>query len=279
MPTRATEPAVRSGDPTPDQNFAAAFTIYAGVVSMGYGLVVALLAGVRSPAVLFATASVTVLVGGLCGGAAIGQWEFRPHRVGRSRLRYGFVLPGAVLVGGGIGNWLFGVDAVGVASLFLGFAGFSFGGLLAMMARTRYVRALVGDRESLVSFRAETAPAAKRRRYILIGVLFAAMPVAFAVGFIVQSGYTSYLPGFGGLIGALLGSGIRSETMHVHSEGIEIERPVNRQFIAWSRLGGFKQTGAELRLERPLAPDYRLDRSQIEDIDTVIELLRANLDS
>lgn len=267
--------AVFDGDDPPDQNVRLAGILYGGVVGAGSGLVTALFAGVQSAGFVFAVTCVGLVAGGVVGG----QLTAALRRTGGSPLRYCLLLPGLCFVGAGIAGLLSDFGPVALLSVFVGLVTFGMGSAVGMMARTRYVRAVCRDSTPAVSWTAESSKAAKRQRYAIIGGL-----VVIAVGGVVLDligpyEISSYLPFLGGVIGGLLGSGIRSETLHAHETGIEVERPINRGFIPWDRISGYELSDTELRIERPYLPDYRCDRSRIDDIDAVVETFDRYLDA
>jgi hypothetical protein len=262
--------AVFGGEP--DQNILVATILYGGVIGAGLGLVAALFAGVESTGFVFAVSCVGLVVGGLVGG----RLTTALRRTGGSRLRYSLLLPGLCVLGGGIVGLRWDVGAVALFSVFVGLGTFSIGGAIAMMVRSRYVRALCNG-EPLVSWTATSSKPAKRRQYAIAGGLVVITVGSLAIS--VTAGYERFpsLPFFGGVIGGLLGSGARSETLHAHEDGIEVERPINRGFIPREQISGYTLSEAELRIERPYRSDYRCDPRQIEDIDAVVEGLDSHL--
>jgi hypothetical protein len=269
--TTATGTVVFDSDDPPDQNIRLAAILFGGVVGVGSSLVATLFAGVQSVGFVFAVACVGLVAGGLVGG----QLTATLRRMGRSRLRYCLVLPGLCLVGAGVMGSVAGFGAVSLLPVLAGLVAFVLGGVVGMMVRTRYVRAVCSASAPTVSWAAETSNAAKRRRYgIAIGLAVIAV-AGIAIDLIGQyeSGISTYVPLFGGIVGGLLGGGIRSETLHAHEPGIEVERPVNRGFIPWDRVSGYKLSETELRIELSYRTDYRCDRAQIDDVDAVVETL------
>lgn len=274
-PTTRAGTAVFDGDDSPDQNVRLAGIFYGGVVGASSGLVTTLFAGMQSASFVFAV----TCVGLVAGGAVGAQLTAALRRTGGSRLRYCLLLPGLCLVGAGIVGLLSGVGPVALLSVFVGLVTVGMGSAVGMLARTRYVRAVCRDSTPVVSWTAETSTAAKRQRFAIAGGFGVLAVGGVVLNLIGPYEISSYLPFVGGVIGGLLGRGIRSETLHAHQVGIEVERPINRGLIPWARISGYELSDTELRIERPYLPDYRCARAQIDDIDAVVETFDRYLDT
>jgi hypothetical protein len=274
MPTSA---ALANGDPTPDQGFRLAFGVYAGVVAAGFALVGSLLAGVLSPVILSLIGFGTLVVGVVVGAAVVGRWAHGPERAGGSVLRNLFMLPGAVLVLGSGVAWVLDALLLAIASVLLGSFGLALGATVTMLCRTRYVAALCGESTPAVTWVAEASRPAKRLRFFAVGLVFLAAMLGIFADLVFDLGITSLMPMVGGLGGALLGGTLRSDTLRAYESGIEIERPINRGFLTWDQIGGYQLTDEELRIERPWRMDYRCDRSEIDDVDAVVDVLETHV--
>jgi MFS family permease len=224
---------------------------------------------VQSAGFVFAVACVGLVAGGLVGG----QLTAALRRTGGSRLRYCLVLPGLCLVGAGVVGSVAGFGAVFLLPVLAGLVAFVLGGVVGMMVRTRYVRAVCADSTPAVSWTAETSQAAKRRRYAIVFGLSVLAVGGIILDLIGQYGVSPYVPFLSSVMSGLLGIGMRSETMHAHETGIEVERPINRGFIPWNRISGYNLSETELQIELAYRPDYRCDRAQIDDVDAVVEAL------
>jgi hypothetical protein len=275
MTATATDSPFAGGNSSPDHGFRIAFCVYTAVVAASVALVGVLLAGVWSAGVLSAVGFATLVVGGVLGGVAIGRWDHGPERAGGSVLRNLFMLPGIVLIVGSGVAWALDAVLLAIASVLLGSLALAVGATVTMMCRTRYVVALCGDSTPAVTWVAEASRPAKRLRFFLVGLVFLGAMLGIVADFVFEWGISTLLPGVGGLGGALLGGTLRSDTLHAYEAGIEIERPINRGFVPWERVHGYRLTDEELRIERSLWPDYRCDRSAIDDVDAVVDALET----
>jgi hypothetical protein len=278
MTATATDSPFAGGNSSPDQGFRIAFGVYAGVIAASVALVGVLLAGVWSAGVLSAVGFATLVVASVLGGVAVGRWDHGPERAGGSVLRNLLMLPGAVLIVGSGVAWVLDAVLLAIASVLLGSLALAVGATVTMMCRTRYVVALCGDSTPEATWVAEASQPARRLRFFVVGLVLLAAMVGIFADLVFDLGITSLMPMVGGLGGALLGGTLRSDTLHAYEAGIEIERPINRGFLTWDQIGGYRLTEEELRIERPWRMDYRCDRSAIDDVDAVVDTLEAYVD-
>lgn len=263
-------------DSTPDRDFCIAFGCFTGVVATGLVLVGALVAGVRAVSPLGFAVLGTLLVGSIIGGLVVRWWSHGPEQFGGSLRQYVSLAPSLLLLGVG---WLYRGE-VGLSLLVLcwAFVTLLAGTMVGAMARTRYVRALLQDSTPAVRWQAETPARVKRRRLVFAGVAFVGIFVGIVLSVLFQLGIDGWLSGLGGFVGVAVAPAFRSEQLHAHETGIEIERQVNRGFIPWERFDGYQVSETEIRLEQRWRPDKRCARSNIEDVEHVIEVLDAHID-
>lgn len=267
MPSSAAPSAVDATDRTPDFDIRLAFGLYVGSLALGAAPAGGVLAGRTAPGSLYLLALGGFLAGALAGWVAAGRPRRWPRRLGASPLRYGLFVPAGLLgcLGAAAGPLGWPSELV-VVGFFAAVPALFAGAVVAMMARTRYVAARF-DGAPAAEWRAKTAPAARRRRLAAALVAFGAAGVVMVADFVARTGYGSLAPGVGGIVGALVGSTIRSETFRAHGAGLEVVAPVNRRFVPWERFDGYEVTAEELRLRRRWWPDYRCDRAEIEDVE------------
>ena len=258
-------------EPVPDLGFRIAFGSYVGVVAVEVLLAVAFLLQVGGEGVLALTGMVVFAVSGVAGGYAVGWWQHGPERIGRSRLRHLFVLPGVLVLAVQGLAWLADVGTILSPGLFLtSMAAMLFGGIIATMVRTRYVAARCSPPTARVSWNGRRSP-----RSLLRTNLFALTPVVVIVA-IRPDVWLSVLPAF---VGALTGVLVQTrQTVAVHDVGVSVRKDFNRRLFPWDQFDGYRLTDKELPLERSIRPDIGWRRSDIEDIEVVTDALDSQLD-
>lgn len=218
-------------------------------------------------------ALVTVLV----GLAATRAEASLAHRLGRSRLAWGFPLGGAVYAG-----WLVATrpDGAAVALAVLGGSGGVLLGLVVvLMASNRAVRDHVADAPVRARWSATAGP--RRRR----------LAKRFAVGS-VGAGVATFVAGiaFGtqplasvGQLLAPIGAGVYGTTAQreyaVLDEGLVVRAPANIRLLPWDRFESFAATDDTLVIHRrePWRLDVSCDVSEIEDVARVRDALATFL--
>jgi hypothetical protein len=270
MPSSETLPQPES-DAVPDDDFRIAVGVHVGVVVAALTAAVAVLAGVGG-ATLYMLVLAVLAGGAVAGGLLVRNWRGGPERLGRSWRRWAVLLPSAGFLGVAAVGAVFGPSALALVGGFGAVLSVFSGGLVAMMAHTRYVAAVCTPETRRASWRVETAPTPRRRRLAAALGAFCLVPVALVADFLfdVEAWWLFNLATLGGVF---LGTAVRSATMHATPFGLEIDTPGNRRLLPWRRLSGYRLTGEELRIERNFWFDYRCDRAEIDDIEAVTDAL------
>lgn len=267
--SRDLEPPLRGIDPVPDLGFRIVFGSYAGIVAIEALVAGAVWLGIGSEGVLVLAGLVVFGAAGLAGGVAIRRWRHGPERIGRSRLRHGFVLPGLPVLTVQVLALLAGAeDLFSPALLGTSLAATLFGAIVATMVRTRYVTALDSTSTPRVSWRAHRSWRS-RLRTSLVFLPAAGVALVFEPGLV--------LPMLAGYLGSLVGP-ISGQTIAVHDAGLTVTQEFARRLLPWTQFDGYRLTDRELVLERPLRPDIGWRRTDIEDLQAVTDALDSQFE-
>lgn len=259
-------------DAAPDVDFRIAAGIHIGIVVAFALVTTAVAVGLGDGVALYLFAIAAFVGGTVVGGTTVGRWHGGPERLGRSWRRWTVLLPSAGFLVVAAAGVVAGPTSLGVVGGFAAVIATFSGGLVAMMARTRYVAAVCSPETRRVSWQAETAPKPRRRRLAAALVAFSLAPTGLVAEYALGvDGW--WLFNFATIGGVFLGTAVRSATFSATAFGLEISAPGNRRLVPWRRFEGYRLTDAELRLERPWWLDYRCDRAEIDDIEAVTDAL------
>jgi hypothetical protein len=228
-------------------------------------------------AVLYATAIATAT-----GVTGLGWWATErfgtPARLGATRTRW---LLGLVGIGYAVTS-LFSLGwagGFGVLAMFSGMGAAALGGVVGVMARTRYTDAALDGVDAVCEFRAGW-PVADRRRlgFVAAGVVVTAM-ASFLAGilserFLLQMVGQLLLP-----LGIVAYSLSEKRRYTVSPVGLEQRLPVARRLFGWGAFAGYTRTEDALVLRRRWRPDARFALADLGDPDAVERALAQYLDS
>ncbi|MDS0220971.1 hypothetical protein NDI54_06380 [Haloarcula sp. S1AR25-5A] len=263
-PSTAETAAERSGDPL----FALVAGLYVALLAIAPTAfaVARLVSG--DPAVLYGTVLATVTVGTGLGWWATVRFGSFPYRLGATRARW---VPGLVGLGYAFAGLLsLGWAGVfGVLAMFSGMGAMALGSVSGVMARTRYIDALLADSERHCVFTAGWPSAARNRLLALVLPLWAVSAAGFASVFVA--------PGLWPLTFAQIlfpvGVGIfmQSEPREyaVTAEGLEQRLPVARRLLPWTQYTGYTRTADALVVHRSRWFDSRFALADLADPDAV----------
>ena len=160
-----------------------------------------------------------------------------------------------------------------------GIGGLALGGTLAVMADTRYARAVTARAETLHEWRAPW-PEGHRRlaKHAGIGVVVAAAG-AFVAGAVLNRPVVRYGGQFALPFGVVVASWGQERTYRATSAGLETQAPVRRHLADWERFDGYMITDTAIIIH-PTAP-WRLplyfDRDALGDANAVADALGSQL--
>jgi len=251
----------------PDPEFRLVVGLYVALLAVPLVLIGAVIAGLSDPAALYGV----FLVAGVAvtGGVtwAMGSVEGGAVRLGESRVRWLLSLPGIALSAA-----LFAlqpaVGAVAVVSLFLGVIAAVAGLLLAVMARSRYVKALLDAAGVDGEWTAGWPADAKRRIEWLAAVLMVAGFASFVGGLAADAQF--WFPGQFLIAGgaAITGYG-QPQDYAATPAGLAVERGGFRRFYEWDHFDGYTRTDDALVCHRSRRVDFRFALEDLDDPDTV----------
>lgn len=265
----------------PDDLFALVAGLYAAFVTVPYLVLAATpileTAGGQYVGLL---AGFTVVI--VAGTLVVRRWHGLAQRLGATPTRWLLVVVPLVVGGVVVALSVFTSLLAGrpvllaVVSAVGGTVG---GGVLAMMASTRYARALSETAETIAEWHAGW-PSRRRRRYRRFGLaaalvggvvfLYGLWTVNFGVRFVGQMVVLVWA--------GTLSLGARRE-YHATTAGLELRMPANRYVVPWNRFAGFEMTDDAVVLRSRdwwRLPIY-LARSDVDER-AVVEALETQLD-
>lgn len=236
-------------------------------------------AGTTYLSVLGGVTAVTVLV-----SVTVRRTAGVAERLGRPRRRLvPAVLP---LVAVGLGATLYTV-ALGRplperAALFgavSALGGLALGGLLGVMADTRYTKAVMADTETAAAWRAGWPERHRRLGTLVGGLLVVVSGLAFVAGAVFEMPLVRYGGQFVLPLGIVLASFGQPRNYRASSAGLELRAPVRRHLYRWEWFDGYMLTEEAIVLH-PRAP-WRLPlfcaREDIDDPEAVEAALERYL--
>lgn len=268
-------------DDRPDDFFAGVAGLYAALLVAP--LVTAAVARpVSDPAILY-----LVFLGGLVLSISVAATAVRrirglPIRLGRTRKRWlpAVAAPAVVAVAGAI---LFGVGEYssvdGLLGIAAGIGGFASGGILGVMARSRYSKAVTEIAESHATWRAAWSDR-RRRPMQLLGVLgVVGGIVAFAAQVVWHHPLLQPLANVLAPIGVVVFSFGQARTYHATSAGLEQQMPVARALSRWDQFEGYTVAEDAIVLHRRAPWRFPLicDRGDLDDEQAVLDGLNRYL--
>ncbi|WP_340100714.1 hypothetical protein [Salinibaculum salinum] len=280
-PTAGTVTDGRVGPPAlderPDDVFAVVTGLYAALlvaplVTAGVTRVVG------DPAVLY-----LVFLGGLVFTVAVAAIAVRrirglPVRLGSTRKRWlpALVAPGTVAVAGAI---LVGTGQYSSADGLLGtvaaVGGFAAGGILGIMARSRYSKAITELAESHATWRAAWSDRRRRPMQLLGALGVAGGIVAFGVPVVWNHPFLQPLANVLIPMGAVVFTFGQARTYHATSAGLEQQMPAARALYEWDHFEGYTVAEDAIVLHRraPWRLPLIYDRDDIDDEEAVVSAL------
>jgi hypothetical protein len=216
--------------------------------------------------------------------AAIAVRRIRglPVRLGSTRKRWlpAVVAPGVVAVAGAllIGTGQYS-SADGLLGTIAAVGGFAAGGILGIMARSRYTRAVTELAESHVIWRAAWSDR-RRRPMQLLGVLgVVGGIVAFAVQVVWHHPFLQPLANVLVPMGAVVFTFGQARTYHATSAGLEQQLPVARMLYNWDHFEGYTVAKDAIVLHRRAPWRFPLicDRDDLDDEQAVVAALDRQL--
>ena len=223
---------------------------------------------------LLAAGAVVTTVGTL----AVRRVPGLPERVGRSRGRWVLGLVGPALVGVvALGLYfvgdLSGADAV--LAVVAGAGSAVGGGLLGLMAHSRYAKAVVAESQEYATWRAGWSDRRKRPLKFLAGAGIAGGTVAFVVALAVHSDLLRLAGQFVIPLGAIGYSMAQPRRYTATAAGMEARLPAVRRLHDWDRFEGYVLADDAVVVHRR-AP-WRLPiicaREDLDDEDAVVAAL------
>ena len=180
---------------------------------------------------------------------------------------------GAIAVGYQPPNLVFPLAVVGTAGgMLLGIA-------LVAMSRTRYADAVFEETTELTEWEARWPYRWRRLGGIIAIGAFALSTIGVLAAFIFGSewGWRLYYLLFVGVLAMNL---LNKRTFRLTKVGIIVEHPLQRLFRPWSAFTNYELTDAALIIHSRMwwLPAYRCDRSEIDDVETIIETLEVHID-
>lgn len=251
----------------PDPQFRLVVGLYVAMLVVPLVLIGAVMAGVSDAATLYGV----FLVAGVAvtGGVtwAVGAVDGSAVRLGNSPGRWVLFLPGIALVVGSFAL-LPSVGGVAMLGFFLGLFAALAGVLLAVMARSRYVKTLLDAVEVDGEWTAGWPAAAKRRvEWLAAGLIIAGL-ASFVGGLVVDSPLW-YLGQFLVAIGAAITGYAQSQDYAATPAGLAVERGGFRRFYDWDHFDGYTRTADALVCHRPRRVDCRFALDDLDDPDAV----------
>lgn len=268
-------------DDRPDDFFAVVTGLYvallvAPLVTAGVSRAVV------DPAILYLVFLGGVVLTTTAAAIAVRWVRGLPIRLGRTRKRWlpAFVAPAVVAAAGVV---LLGTGGYSSVDALLGIVaavgGFAIGGILGIMARSRYTSAVTEIAESYATWRA--AWSKRRRRPVqLLGLL----TVVGGIGAFVAQVVWNH-PLLQPLANVLLPIGLalftfgQPRTYHATSAGLEKEMPAARTLSEWDHFEGYTVAEDAIVLHRRAPWRFPLicDRDDIDDEQAVVAALDRHL--
>lgn len=262
----------------PDDLFALAVGLYVAltVVPLGTGLATTTVSDAATLYLSF-LAGITVVTAGVA--LAVRHVPGLDRRLGATRVRWGLVVvPLGVVAAVGGGQAVVFAGGPSNVAVVLGvvaaFGGFLAGAVLAMMAGTRYARAVAETTETLAEWRAGW-PQTRQRRMQVVGVGLAVVGIFLFVADPLL--HVPYVRALGHLfvpLGAVVMFG-QSRGYRVSTAGLEQRAPANRNLYEWSRFEGYAvaDDAIVVYFRAPWRFPIVCDRSDVDDEDLVVAVL------
>lgn len=179
---------------------------------------------------------------------------------------------GAIAVGYQPPNLVFPLAVVGTAG------GMLLGIVLVAMSRTRYADAVFEETTELTEWDARWPHRWRRVGGAIAIGAFALSTIGILAAFIFDSewGWRLYYLLFVGVLSMNL---LNERTFRLTDAGIIVEHPLQRLFRPWSAFESYELTDDALiiRSRTWWLPAHRCDRSEIDDVETILETLEVYL--
>lgn len=257
----------------PDTLFALVAGLYASLLFVPVGLLAAGISDVASMyvAFLFGTVVVTTVV-----TIAVRRAVGLPEWLGAGPRRFlPAVAPGGfVLFVGGFQTFLLG-RALSERTLLLGavagIGSVAVGGLLSLMADTRYAKAVTESARVDATWRAPWPERPRRRVRYVGGGVAVACGLLFVVGAVFDIPVVRYGAQFVLPLGIVVSTWGQARTYRATSAGLELQAPANRHLYRWEQFEGYMLTEEAIVLHHraPWRLPMYCDRSALDDAEAV----------
>ncbi len=278
---RPDPPALRDG---PDDVFALVSGLYVAAVVVPVALAW-LLGTVSGAGTLFLVAlgGGTVVLTGVA--LAVRRVSGLDYRLGARRGRWWLVFaPLAVVVVAGGSRAVATAGNVEESTLLFGLValagGVLLGSVLAMMARTRYARAVEEGVETLAEWRAAWPPGRRRLPKVTGALTAIAGAGAFAFGFVAPESPVRALGHLLLPVGIVLFMfGHNPRTYRANAAGLVRQMPANRELYEWDRFEGYTVAADAIviHFRAPWRFPVICDRDALDDEEHVLDTLSESL--
>lgn len=285
MPTVGAATDERVGPPglddRPDDFFAVVAGLYLALLIAPL-VTAAATRAVSDPAILYLVFLGGVVLTTTAAAVAVRRIRGLPVRLGRTRKRWlpAIVAPAVVAAAGVV---LFGTGEYssvdGLLGIVAAVGGFTIGGILGIMARSRYTSAVTEVAERYATWRAAWSDR-RRRPMQLLGVLGVVTGiVAFTVQVVWHHPLLQLLANVLLPIGLAVFTFGRARTYHATSAGLEQQTPVARALSEWDQFEGYTVAEDAIVLHRRAPWRFPLicDRDAIDDEQAVVAALDRHL--
>jgi hypothetical protein len=212
------------------------------------------------------------------GALTVRRIRGLPERIGRSRGHRVLGLVGPALVGVVALGLYFAGDlsgADGVLALLAGGGSAVGGGLLGLMSRSRYAKAVVAESEQYATWRAGWSERRKRPLQFLAGAGVVGGSVAFVVALVVHSDLLRLAGQFAIPLGAVGYSMAQPRTYTATAAGLETQLPAARKLHGWDRFEGYvlADDAVVIHQRAPWRLPIICAREELDDEDAVVAAL------
>lgn len=261
----------------PDEFFALVAGLYAGVLVAPVATA-AVARTVGDPAMLYLVLLAGITLVTAVTAVAVRRIRGLPERLGGTRVRWlpAVVAPAAVVVAGVVLVTVDGYASIdGPLGVVAGVGGFTTGGALGIMARSRYTKAITGAVESQATWRASW-PDRRRRPLWLLGIAAVAGGLLALVAQLVWR--HTVLRILGQLlvpVGAIVFTVGQARTYRATSAGLEEQMPAARTLYRWDRFEGYAVDDDAIVLHRrePWRFSVVCARADLDDGEGVVAAL------
>lgn len=274
-----------AGSPALDERPDVLFAIAAGLY---VGLLVAPLstAGVARAVgglgLLYLFTLGTVAVATAVGALVVRRRHGLPERLGGTWHRWLPAVAAPLVAGGaGAGMLAFGEfsGADRLLCLVAAVGGFSGGGILGIMSRTRYTKAVVAGSEQSATWRAAWPDRRRRPLQVLGAAAIAVALLGFVVSFVWHVQWVQTLVQFLVPAGAVVATFGQARTYRATAAGLEQQLPIARIMSEWGRFEGYTVAADAVVVYRraPWRLPVICDRQGIDDEKAVVAALDRHL--